>query len=255
MSMNQPTFCVPKILFGNAEDTMAEWTALVNIAKSNFPLFQSKLDSLELVNILPRSEKIILKDLNDGCQKATSYWRLNYVSGVFVKWWKSYRQIDLTCEYGPFRISPEFESLSSASMLQQQIVILGLRYSWFVVGMLDPEHNSPGFSFPGTHAKELFFLPILRRLINCLPEFMTVLPKLHYGLGNSLMPYDDVDNPNNWWYVWSYLLKLIEIYRPSVRFDEMREIVIPITYKGNLIEALLGEDIIRRSEGRYFLNE
>jgi hypothetical protein len=253
--MNQPTFFVPKLLYGNCADTKVAWTYLVNLARDNSALFLTELNSLEKVDVFSHSGKIILRDLNQGCQKAVSHWRLNHVSEVFVKWWKSIERFELNNAYGPFQISSEFQNVDSASMLQQEIIIHASRYSWFVLAMLDPERNGPGFLFPGTQARDSFYLPLLRRFISCLPEFLTLLPRLYYGLGNILMPYQDVENPHCWWYLWSFLLTLVEIFRPSVTFNQMREILIPLTYNGNLIDALVGESIIRPSEGGYILNE
>lgn len=247
---------LPKMLYGNGDDAKAAWASLLNTAIKDFAGFLARFDSLEVVEVTGDRGKFILRDdLDRPTKNDESHWRLNVVSETFVKWWKGMERFDTSIRAGPFEIIADFDSVQTAATLQQQIIIHGIDRFWFVLAMLHPDPNGPGFLSPGDRARELFYLPLLRAFVHWLPEIEALMPRLYYGLGTWLMPYQDAANRHLWWYIWAEVLKLVEVFRPSVPFDDMRKYRIPYIYQGNVIEALLGENVIQRLGERYTLNE
>lgn len=267
--MNDEAYLFPKILHGTADQVRSEWSNLVNIAIFDHDAFLAAFNSLQLVEVRSCPGKIIVHDTRRSTEKRACHWRLNVVSAAFLGWWKCIDPLEITRLMSPFDLSNElasdfapiqpkhtFQSIDAAANLQQDVVLFGMKQLWFSIALMHPERNGVGFVFPGKEARKLFFVPYLRQIVNWLPEINALLPRLYYGLGTKyLLPYVDAENPQGWWSIWAFMLHLVEVFRPSVSFVEMKEIRIPITYEGRVVKALIGEQIIRESGDRYILNE
>lgn len=258
--MNHAIYLFPKMLYGNAAETMTAWDDLVNLAKRDVHLFMESFDSLELVDVACYPGNIVLSDFEkeEGTRRRDKHWRLNFVSGIFARWWKPLDFSNLK-SFSDFEnitrdIIDEFPTVSDAVNLQQRIILHGMTHLWFTIAMLSPNRSGPAISGREPGARDSFYIPLLRRIVHWLPEIVALGPRYYLGVAQAFEQYLRGGHGYECM-LWAFVLQLVEAFRPAVEYENLLDLRMPLIYHWNIIEALLGEGIIRHSGDRFVLNE
>jgi hypothetical protein len=228
---------LPRILHGTHWTTKAAWEGWLARVLQEPEQAEEHFRLLELVDVDRFRHPIVLRDDPEGSVRPASLWRLNLI----------HQSLKVGCTIQD-AIGPEAARVAPA---QRVFILHGIRHYWFSLGLLDPELDIPAFFHRQPESREDFFLSILHQMLYWLADILRLLPRYHWGL----WPYLDRLNPQNWCYLWKWLINLITIARPALDHFELLAKISAYPER-DIVAALLAEGLILPTpEGRYRLNQ